>query len=139
MVDSIVDFFVRISCPFGSELPDCPFFAVFGIEEFHEVFQRVSVCYLRVCCAWAGSGDYVVGNVAEIEACFWMSGSRACDDLAEDRGHCEDFASRVRVVLAVAVVFHCRKGFLSLNSEGFRSFMKSDKKIEMTFGLAWRQ
>lgn len=75
---------VRVASPFCSEFPDGPLGAVLGVEPFDEVFERCAVGDLRVCCAWARGGDYVVGYVAEVYSCFGVLGARTCDDLAEE-------------------------------------------------------
>ncbi len=79
---------IRIPRPLGTELPDLPLDAVFVVKEFDELVERVAVCTLRVGAAGTG-GRYEEGcDVAEVEAGFWVSGARACDDLAEEGGHC---------------------------------------------------
>ena len=78
---------IRVPCPFGPELPYRPFLAVFVVEELDEVVERIAVCALGVGAAGAGGCDYLVCYVAEIEACFWVSGAGSCDDLAEEGCH----------------------------------------------------
>jgi hypothetical protein len=44
-----VDGLVGISCAFCAEFPDCPFFAVFRVEELDELVEGVAVGELGVC------------------------------------------------------------------------------------------
>lgn len=57
MVDSVVDFAIWIASAFGAKLPDGPFLAVFGVEEFDELREWIAVGELWICCAWSGSCD----------------------------------------------------------------------------------
>jgi hypothetical protein len=57
MVDSAIDFGVRIPRSFGAELPYCPVFAVFGVEELDERVERVAIVALGVGSARAGGRD----------------------------------------------------------------------------------
>lgn len=57
------------------------------VEELDELVERVAVRALWVGAAGTGGCDYVVCYIAEVEAGFWVSGARSCDDLAEEGGH----------------------------------------------------
>lgn len=51
-----VDSLVRVSCPFGAELPYRPVIRVFGVEEGDEAVERVAVGSLGVCLARSRAG-----------------------------------------------------------------------------------
>lgn len=112
-----VDGLVRVSCPFGAELPYRPVIRVFGVEEGDEAVQWVAVGSLGVCLAWSRAGrkrctvslrvvrlqgqcveaegergwnsryNDVVGHVAKVQSRLGVFGSRACDDLPQQGRH----------------------------------------------------
>lgn len=51
-----VDCLVRVSRPFGAELPYRPIIRVFGIEEGDKTVERVAVCSLGVCLTRSRAG-----------------------------------------------------------------------------------
>ena len=57
MIDSAVDLGVGIPCSFGAELPYCPVFAVFGVEELDERVEGVAIVALGIGAAGAGGRD----------------------------------------------------------------------------------
>ena len=58
MVDSVIDFRVRIARAFGAELPYRPVFSVFVVQPFDEIFGGVPVSSLWICRRGArGSND----------------------------------------------------------------------------------
>lgn len=63
--------FIRVSSAFGAEFPYCPVLAMFIVEEFHELVERISVGELGVGLRGAGSiGTYPLANCQkEAEVC----------------------------------------------------------------------
>lgn len=51
VTDAAIDSLVRVSRPFGAELPYCPVVWVFGVEEGDETVEGVAVGSLRICLA----------------------------------------------------------------------------------------
>lgn len=79
---------IGIPRPLGPKLPDRPLVAVLVVEELHQLVQRVAVRALRVRAAGPRRRDDLVRHVAEVESGFWVARAWACDELAEERGHC---------------------------------------------------
>lgn len=48
VVDAVIDLGVGVACSFGTELPNSPVFAMFGVEKLDKTIEWITICALWV-------------------------------------------------------------------------------------------
>ena len=116
VANAVIYGIVGVSGALGAELPNCPAFSMFLVEEGDEAVERVAVCALRVCLRRTGAEkggkawrlvrvqaqfrskrprrkmgdkrhDEAGCHVAEVQTSILMLDARSCDNLSQQRSH----------------------------------------------------